>query len=37
MKIARVSKSVTMTQLAELCRKCRCGAKFIDGAVWLWR
>lgn len=35
MKIARVSPSVTMGQLAELCRKMRCVAKVIDGRVWM--
>jgi hypothetical protein len=37
MKIARVSPSVTMGQLAELCRKMRCVARDIDGHVWLFR
>jgi DNA-binding Xre family transcriptional regulator len=37
MKIARVAKSVTIGELSELCRKLGCGAKVIDGRVWLCR
>ena len=36
-QIATIHPSVTMRQLAKLCRGMGCFAKFIDGRVWLCR